>query len=467
MKNAALVRVVLGFLTSLLLITASAADRPVKQNKDYHPAAATSAGFPFVTTGVVAKIKSANIAKDGTITARFTVTDSKGRGLDVDGVQTAGTLSIRFVAAYIPANKSQYVAYTTSVLTATSNKNPSQTVAGTDTGGTFTLIDAATGTYDYTFKTKAPAGFDATATHRIGMQAERSLTEFDVPGTASSDNVFTFVPSGAPVTKVRDIVNEASCNGCHDPISAHGGGRKTMLYCVLCHTPQSVNPDTLNTADMPVFIHKLHTGANLPSVKAGGKYFMVHRGAVTDFSDIVYPQDTRNCTSCHAAGTKQADNWKTSPTRAVCGSCHEDVNFATGQNHANLPQIDDNQCTQCHSATATQDFDLSIPGAHVVPNKSKSLPGLVTQIMKVENATAGQAPIVTFKVTDKAGNPVDISKLTQIRVVMNGSNTDYGVMPNGMARVSEDPSKTQGSNGVYMYNMTAKIPAAATGSFTI
>ncbi len=468
MKNcSALVRVALVFLTSMLLITASAADRPVKQNKDYHPAAAPSAGFPFVTTGVVAKIKSATIAKDGAIVARFTVTDSKGRGLDVDGVQTAGTLSIRFVAAYIPANKSQYLAYTTSVLTATSNKNPPQTVAGTDSGGTFTLIDAATGTYDYTFKTKAPANFDATATHSIGMQAERNLTEFDIPGTAASDDVFTFVPSGAPVTHVRDIVNEASCNGCHDPISAHGGGRKKLAYCVMCHTPQSVNPDTLNTADMPVFIHKLHTGANLSSVKAGGKYFMVHRGAVTDFSDIVYPQDTRNCTSCHAAGTKQADNWKTVPTRAVCGSCHETVNFATGENHANLPQVDDNQCRQCHSSEATMDFDLSIPGAHVVPNKSKSLPGLVTQIMKVENATPGQAPIVTFKVTDKAGNPVDISKLTQIRVVMNGPNTDYGTMPNGMARVSENPATTQGSNGVYMYNMTAKIPAAAAGSYTI
>ena len=312
--RSAVVRIGMVALTSLVLISASAADRPAKQNKDYRPAAAPSAGFSFVTTGVVAKVKSANIAKDGTITARFTVTDSKGRGLDVDGIQTAGTLSIRFVAGFIPAGKSQYVAYTTSVLNATSNKNPSQTVAGTDAGGAFTLIDQATGTYDYTFKTKAPATFDATTTHSIGMQAERNLTEFDIPGVASDDDVYSWVPNGGPVTKVRDIINESSCNGCHDPISAHGGGRKTMLYCVMCHTPQSVNPDTLNTADMPVFIHKLHSGADLPSVKAGGKYFMVHRGAVTDFSDIQYPQDTRNCTSCHQPGTKQADNWKTVPS---------------------------------------------------------------------------------------------------------------------------------------------------------
>jgi OmcA/MtrC family decaheme c-type cytochrome len=157
----------------------------------------------------------------------------------------------------------------------------------------------------------------------------------------------------------------------------------------------------------------------------------------------------------------------TKPSRAACGSCHEDVNFASGENHVNLPQLDDNHCAECHTPNQTLDFDASIPGAHVVPNNSKSLPGLVTQILKVDNGVAGQAPMVTFKVTDKAGNPVDISKITQIRVIMNGSNVDYGVMPMGMARVSEDPSKTAGTNGVYAYQMTNKIPTAATGSFTI
>jgi OmcA/MtrC family decaheme c-type cytochrome len=86
--------------------------------------------------------------------------------------------------------------------------------------------------------------------------------------------------------------------------------------------------------------------------------------------------------------------------------------------------------------------------------------------MKVENGTPGNAPTVTFKVTDKAGNPVDISKLTQIRVVLAGPNTDYNTGPGGI-RVSEDPSKTPGSNGVYAYTTTNKIPAAATGSYTV
>lgn len=452
---------------TLFPIAASADDRPVKRNRDLNLAAAAGA-FPFVTTGVVVKIKYASVAKDGTITARFTITDSKGQGLDVNGIQSPGTLTVRFVAAYIPNGKSQYNAYTTAVATATTNKNPSQTQAGADSGGTFTLVDALTGTYDYTFKTKAPATFDATATHSIGMQAERNLSEFGFTSTFGSDDVFTFVPDGSPITNVRDIVSEASCNQCHDPLGAHGspGPRKKMAYCVLCHTPQSVNPDTLNTVDMAVFIHKLHRGSSLPSVVAGGKYFVVHRGSVNDYSTIAYPQDIRNCTSCHAAGPKQANNWKTNPSRAVCGSCHEDVNFATGQNHVNLPQVSDNQCKDCHTSTATMDFDASIPGAHVVPNNSASLPGIVAQIQKVDNATAGNAPTVTFKVTDKAGRPVDISKLTQIRVLLAGPNTDYRTGPGGI-QVSENPASTPGSNGIYTYTMTNKIPTAATGSYTI
>jgi OmcA/MtrC family decaheme c-type cytochrome len=450
---------------SLVLTSALAATRPVKRNPSYHPSAA-AAQFPSVTTGVNVKIKSASIGKDGLITCRFTLTDSKGHGLDIDGVQTAGTTSVRFVAAYIPAGRTQYVAYTTSVLRAGINTNPPQTVAGTDTGGKFVLVDATTGTYEYTFGAKAPANFDAAATHSIGMQAERDLAEYGIEEVAGSDDVYTFVPNGSKVTQVRDLVNESSCNQCHNPISAHGGARQKMSYCVLCHTDQSTNPDTLNTVDMKVFVHKLHRGSSLPSVKAGNPYQIFHRGAMVDYSDIAFPQDIRNCTTCHAAGTAQADNWKTNPSRAACGSCHDDVNFATGLNHLNLPQRDDAQCKGCHTSTASMDFDASIPGAHVVPNNSSSLPGLVGQILKVENATAGNFPVVTFQVTDKAGVPVDISKLPNIRLVLGGPNKDYGTGPGGI-RVSEDPTKTPGANGVYTYTMTNKIPAAAAGSYTI
>ena len=48
---------------------------------------------------------------------------------------------------------------------------------GIDSGGTFTTNSV--GDYTYTFKTKVPASFDATATHSIGVYAYRNLAEAD------------------------------------------------------------------------------------------------------------------------------------------------------------------------------------------------------------------------------------------------------------------------------------------------
>lgn len=456
-------------LLALFVFAAFADDmaRPAKKNSSYSPNATAASSFGLVTTGASLKITSASIAKDGTITARITLQDANGAGLDVNGVFTPGIEGLAFVAAYIPNGQSQYIAYTTTVDKATTNGNAPQTQASTDKGGKFALVDAATGTYDYTFGTKAPTGFDVTATHSIGAQVERDLSAYGYPDPFTSDDVFTFVPNGSAVKNVRDVINEAACNGCHNPMGAHGSPppRQKMAFCVLCHTPQSTNPDSLNTVDMKVFIHKVHMGSSLPSVQAGNKYFVVHRGNVQDYSTIVYPQDIRNCTSCHAQGPAQANNWTTKPSQAVCGSCHDDVNFATGQNHVNLPQVDDSQCANCHVSTQHLEFDASIPGAHIVPNNSTQIPGLVLQVLNVTNTSPGSNPVVSFSVTDKAGNPVDISKLTTIRLVLGGANVDYGV--SGM-RVSETPTTAiAGSGGTYTYTMTNKIPANAAGSYTI
>jgi OmcA/MtrC family decaheme c-type cytochrome len=412
------------------------------------------------------KIQNAAIAKDGTITVRATITDSDGTPLDRLGKATQGPVSMSFIAAYIPAGQTQYVSYTTTVAKATLNSNPSQTQAANDSGGTFTTN--AVGDYTYTFKTKAPSNFDATASHSIGVSAQRDLSEFGTfdEWSETSNDVFTFVPNGSPVTVTRSVVTTDACNQCHDPLIGHGGSRLKVELCIMCHTPQTINPDTQLTQDMKVLIHKIHMGSSLPSVKAGTPYRIWHRGQWSDFSTVVFPQDVRNCTTCHAKGATQADNWKTSPSAAVCGSCHDDVNFASGTNHVNLPQPDDNQCKSCHPSNAVSDFDASIPGAHLIPENSASLPGLVTKILKVDGATPGNAPTVTFSVMDKSNNPVDISKITQIRVVLGGPNTDYQTGAAGI-RVSEDPSKTPGTSGVYAYTMTNKIPAAATGSYTV
>jgi OmcA/MtrC family decaheme c-type cytochrome len=471
-KRLALASAILA-LVPVAYVTAAAADeRPVKKVVDF--SAKLNPRINGTTsslgkTGVVVKIQSASVAKDGTITVRATIVDSNGIPLDRLGVTTPGAVSLSFICAYIPNGQTQYVSYTTTVAAATLNTNPSQTQAANDSGGTFTMN--AIGDYTYTFKTKAPTTFDINATHSIGVSAYRNLSAygtFDEWSEVSND-VYSWVPSGVKVTVTRSVVTTDACNQCHDPLIGHGGSRIKVELCIMCHTPQTINPDTKLTQDMKVLIHKIHMGSSLPSVQAGTPYRIWHRGAWSDFSTVVFPQDVRNCTTCHAKGATQADNWKTNPSQAACGSCHDDVNFATGANHsaANIAQPDDKNCTTCHLAVANIDFDTSVPGAHVMPNYSASLTGLVTKVIRVDNATPGNAPTVTFSVADKSGKPVDISKITYIRVILAGNNVDYSVTPAGMARASEDPSKTPFTNGIYAYTMTAKIPATATGSYTV
>src|SRR5690349_1941891 len=272
-----------------IALPAMAQVRPTATARKPKLAEMSQSQINYIRPGVKVKVVSAGIAKDGTITARVKVTDPKGVPLDMNGVNTPGPITLRFIAAYIPAGQKEYTAYTTTILKATLNSNPSQIQAATDSGGTFTAN--ADGDYTYKFATKAPKGFDDTVTHTIGVSAQRNLSEFMTyeEWSQTSNDTFNFVPNGSPVTVTRDVVPTSACNQCHDPLFGHGGSRLSVQMCILCHTPQTVNPDTQLTQDMPVLIHKIHMGKNLPSVQAGTPYRIWHRSAWSDFSDVGFP----------------------------------------------------------------------------------------------------------------------------------------------------------------------------------
>jgi len=420
----------------------------------------------FVRPGLSITINSAEIAADGTITAVYTIADPSGLPLDATGVTTPGTVAISLVAAVLPNNQTLYTAYTTRVSAGT--LLPAATQAGADSGGVSTQV--APGQYQYVFKTKAPAGFDQTATHTIGIYGSRNLTVYNLV-TNYASATFNFVPNGSPVVVTHDVIKTASCNACHDQLSHHGGSRRGIEMCVLCHTPQTVDPNTGDNVDLKVMIHKIHMGSQLPSVIAGKPYQI----GSSDWSTVVFPADPRRCEACHQQTTKaaQATAYLTRPTRAACGSCHDDVNFATGVNHPGGPQFDDNQCSTCHIAQGELDFDASIKGAHLVPTDSKNLSGLVVSLTKVTNGTAGSKPVVTFTVQDGSGNAVPLSALGGLTMTMAGPTTDYGYTSFGSdvttpGYVSESATgATCGADGSCMYTFTHSVPAAATGAYAI
>jgi OmcA/MtrC family decaheme c-type cytochrome len=418
----------------------------------------------FVNPGLVITVQSASIASDGTITTTFTVADPTGLPLDIAGVNTPGTISLSYLAAAIPKGQEQYVSYITKAATGTVVASTNQPAS--DSGGTRTA--GGPGQYTYTYNTKA-TGFEPTATNTIGIYGSRNLTTYNL-GTDYASTTFNFVPNGSKVVTTRDVIRTASCDRCHDQLSAHGGRRRTMAICVMCHQPQNIDPNTGNLLDFKVMIHKIHMGSSLPSVIAGTPYQI----GSSDFSAVVDPAMAQRCTVCHdqTSGAAQATAYLTQPTRTTCGSCHDDVNFATGAKHPGGAQPNDNLCSTCHVPQGASDFDASIVGAHVVPVDSSLLSGLKAAIVSIANGTAGSKPTVTFTLTNKAGNGVPTSALGSLSLTMAGPTTDYGYTSFGVAStpgyVTESAtSATCSVAGTCSYTFTHPVPAGATGTYAI
>jgi OmcA/MtrC family decaheme c-type cytochrome len=461
----------LGRTTALLAVIAICLTGASKRQYSPHEKAAYADPklVEFVNPGLTITINSATIASDGTITTVYTLTDPSGLPLDAGGVNTPGAISLSYVAAVLPNNQEQYTAYTTRANSGPAV--PSTNQPGADSGGVAT--STGPGQYQYVFHTKAPSGFDTTATHSIGIYGSRDLTAFDL-GTNYASGVYNFVPNGAKVAKTHEIIKTASCNTCHDQLSWHGGRRRGVEMCVLCHTQQNVDTTTGGSLDLKVIIHEMHMGKNLPSVKAGNP--LIVNG--TDFSAIAFPADPgdpRRCETCHSqtTGAAQATAYSTNPTRAACGACHNDVNFASGAGHPGGPQPDDNLCAQCHIPKGEMDFDASIKGAHVAPTSSSLVTGLAVNITKVQNGTAGTAPAVSFTVQDGTGNPLPLSQLGSISFTMAGPTTDYGYTSFGTdvttpGYVTESAAKAScDASGNCMYTFTHTVPAKATGTYAI
>ena len=301
--------------------------------------------------------------------------------------------------------------------------------------------------------------YTATLTHRltVALSGNAPGTGTNTPNAATSsvaavpmkhpvNAIYDFIPAtGKPVAATdfsREIVANTNCENCHRQLGGvpgldaaedaslfHGGSRNTTQYCVVCHTDQrrygqveatytsngAIRTFTSSTrvvdgrtiGNLPNYIHKLHAGPLLAHNNYG--YPSPASSGGLNFTDTTYPQDVRNCTSCHAGNsanvsalitkTKDGDNWKTNPTALACGACHDGINFATGTGvtlkdkaagltqsntggglaHPAGPQPDDSNCALCHKSNGTfplADIDLShFPVTPPAPDNSLVLNG--------------------------------------------------------------------------------------------
>ena len=411
----------------------------------------------WIRPGLNVSILDVSIGADRKPVVTFKLTDGSGQPLDRDGNLTPGTVSTSFILAYLPQNSTQYWDY--SVRPSTANGRTEQQ-AGTDSGGKYLSL-GSDGRYTYTFGTVLPSGYDTAATHTLGIYATRNLQSLGL-SLYVSNVTKNFVPNGSPVTKVRDVVATVNCNACHDPLAAHGTtGRQNVEVCILCHTPQTINAQTGNTVDMKVMVHKIHMGSSLPSVIAGKPYQIITTHGTSDFSTVAFPMDIRNCTACHK-GTTQPLNHLLNPTRDACGSCHDDINWTTGQNHVAGAQKDDKQCAVCHQPDGQGEYNAAVKDAHVPEYKSQQLVNPVLTILSVTNTAPGQKPVVQFQIKDKNKNVMDPNKMGRLSFTLAGPTSDYRWY------VTENPlGKATVANSVATYTFTNAVPSDAKGTYVI
>jgi OmcA/MtrC family decaheme c-type cytochrome len=413
-------------------------------------------GVAYIRPGLKLTLLSVtNVAAGQKPVVEFTLTDQFDQPLDRLGKVTPGPIAPAFVLGQWNPDTRYYHSLTTRTRTGV-------TTPWVDTGGTYT--DLELGHYKYTFATAMPTGFDVTKTLTLGGYAKRTLLDI-IGKDYFADNVFKdFRPDGAtpgPVWNAMALAN--SCNRCHDPLAQHGGNRRDPKLCMMCHTNENtVDPTSGNAYNGKIFYHKLHMGASLPSVKAGTPYI-----AGGDWSTVVFPQDIRNCTTCHDPKAAEADIWYTRPSRDACGSCHDDVNFATGANHPAGAMADDKSCAKCHQP-AGDEFDASIQGAHTNPLKSKQLKGLTVSIASVTNLAPGKKPTVVFAITNADGTPVDGTKLNAFAPIVAGPTANYSTYfrESGVA-TGKTPGTFDATAGTTTYTFANALPANASGTWTI
>ncbi|MCU0976738.1 MAG: OmcA/MtrC family decaheme c-type cytochrome, partial [Steroidobacteraceae bacterium] len=363
--------------------------------------------------------------------------------------------------------------------------------ATTETATPARLVDNGNGSYRYTFSfdinnvtTPIAVPYEASRTHRVALQIDGAVP---VDNNAS----YTWQPSSGATTGLfsREIVDNDTCNACHDGLAFHGGRRNDTQYCVTCHNPGSVDPESTNTVNMSTMVHNIHAGAQGGVVLDGGRYYIVgYRNTVYDYSEIQFTQDVRNCQTCHQESdtdTPDASNWRTVVNAEACGSCHHsNVDFATGKNHIAGAATDD-QCSACHGPNTTfAGGALTAQNAHRIPTVEAGR-RFQFNLLSVAGTQPGQFPVVTFSVTDPTSNnaPYNIHSdapftqcaggASRLFVDIGWTTADYtnvgtGVNPAQPVQLNTlnacGGNSVDNGNGTFSATSPVAVPAGLTGS---
>lgn len=415
----------------------------------------------YVRPGLRVKVNTVSDVGSGKKpTVDLSITDDFGNPLDRTGGTTPGVVSLRFIVATWDAAAFTYK----NLVIQASSGNPYR-----DTGGTWTTLE--TGHYTYKFAI-ALTSFDETKPVTLFVGGNRNVQDY--VGKTYYVQAFKdgLPPDLNTAATTWGATTTARCNQCHDPLALHGGNYREVKACAMCHNPVNMVGEIPGSGGEPGEDRAVYNGRTF--------WHAIHSNNFEEGGEITYPQLIQRCVTCHDPDPKTApngDTWKTMPSRVACGSCHDYINWVTGENHGpdNLPQTDDSQCASCHAATQTAEWDASVPGAHVLPSDSTQLKGLNISIVEMTNNAKGQNPTVKFKLTDNKGNAIKPSSATggaSATLVISGNTKDYALYP-VISQTATTAASYDAATGICTYTFTVPtgqtsvIPSNATGTWTL
>lgn len=296
------------------------------------------------------------------------------------------------------------------------------------------------------------------------------------------ENGYTIIGYRQSVHDYSEVVFPADINDCQ---ICHTGGTPTEDF------PMVANPATapvcdasglsmtgltwgdegsidvrVDAADGPLFASAGAAGSQATGkwVNDGQKFFLVEGGTGNVLQELAVDNTVFGCANNPPGayqGTAAVDHtvWMTEPSRWVCGSCHDALDFESGESHP--VQTDDSMCANCHRPDSGNEYDISVAGAHTVAYKSNQLAGVLVQITDVQNTDPGDRPRVTFSLSTKDG-PLHPSDMNRLRFSLSGPNTDFAFYAQDDAMGKLIPS-----GGNWIFNFDSRLPVDSVGSFTI
>lgn len=479
---------------------------------------------PTATGNIQAQILSVSIASPPVV--KFTLADENGAPLDPAAVLAAGG-RVRFAIGRIESDNN-YRNYCNGSSTTTGvpdydRRSPAASHFAT----------VSPGVYTYTFYTdidntsQTLGGIVMTGnrdkTHTVAAQIQRDSTTFTgKPFQQAANPYLNFRPDGGAVTKTREVVSISACNVCHKVLGLHGGGRREIALCILCHNPGGFDPTTGNSIDLKSLVHKIHMGLKLPSNQSGGDFTI---GTSDSFKTVEFPLMSGDnvvthtpikCVKCHVRGTNtvgmpygaDVDRWKAAPTKTKCTTCHDTMTFngetsITVLDNTNPVVVDqprvtrggpglvrhdllagqtidvtgagaDNTalCSSCHDVPGFENAEYnyaSVPGDHTLLEESSINTGIHFQIVSVDNGIAGRKPIVRFRVTSDNGDVI-APATGSFNLKLGYPAADYNNFGNtpqqgtqGQPFTKSLTGATANGDGSYTATFDNTIPASATG----